>query len=55
MTYQGQTLEELTALLDYVNFALTHDLERWERKEFEESKKEYEFKIKDINERINQL
>ena len=48
VTYQGLTLETLTKGLNYVNFALSHELELWERKEFEAVKKDYEFKIKRI-------
>ena len=53
VTYQGETLESLQGQLDYINYALSHDLENWERKEFEFVKKDCEFKIKCINERIN--
>lgn len=49
-TYQGETLESLKGQLEYCNFALGHDLEKWERKEFEAVKLEVEFKISTFNE-----
>lgn len=53
ITYQGETLESLVGQLNYTNKALAWEgLENWERKEYEEGKKELEFKINDIKERI---
>ena len=43
--YQGETFESLRGQLEYVNFALSHDLENWERKEYEAVKKELLFKL----------
>lgn len=55
ITYQGETLESLQGQLDYINYILSHDLENWERKEFESLKKDCEYKINCINETINNL
>jgi hypothetical protein len=48
-TYQGETLADLTSQLEYVNWALSHELENWERKEFQEVKSELLFKISTFN------
>lgn len=53
ITYQGETLESLVGQLNYTNEALAFEgLENWERKEYEQGKKELEYKINDIKERI---
>jgi len=50
VTYQGETLESLNGQLNYVNEVLNSgfDFEAWEKKEYEEVKKEVEFKINAI-------
>lgn len=50
VTYQGETLESLKGQLNYVNEVLNSgfDFEAWEKKEYEEVKKEVEFKINAI-------
>jgi hypothetical protein len=50
VTYQGETLESLNEQLNYVNEVLNSgfDFEAWEKKEYEEVKKEVEFKINAI-------
>lgn len=49
-TYEGETLEFLEGQLKYVNEMLAQNMEKWERKEYEEVKKELVFKINAINE-----
>ena len=50
VTYQGETLESLNGQLNYVNEVLNSgfDFEAWEKKEYEEMRKEVEFKINAI-------
>lgn len=50
VTYQGETLESLNGQLNYVNEVLNSgfEFEAWEKKEYEEVKKEVEFKINAI-------
>lgn len=50
VTYQGETLESLNGQLNYVNEVLNSgfEFEAWEKKEYEELKKEVEFKINSI-------
>lgn len=50
VTYQGETLESLNGQLNYVNEVLNSgfEFESWEKKEYEEVKKEVEFKINAI-------
>lgn len=43
--YQGETFDSLRKQLEYVNNALNNDLEKWERKEYEEVKYELLFKL----------
>ena len=52
-TYEGETLISLKGQLKYINDALSQELANWERKEFECLKKDCEYKINDINERIS--
>lgn len=46
--YEGETYESLKGQLDYCNLALSNDLEKWERKEYEEVKSDLEYKIEEI-------
>jgi hypothetical protein len=50
VTHQGETLESLNGQLNYVNEVLSSgfEFEAWEKKEYEEVKKEVEFKINTI-------
>ena len=50
VTYQGETLESLNGQLNYVNEVLNSgfEFEALEKKEYEEVKKEVEFKINAI-------
>lgn len=54
VTYEGETLESLQSQLEYINSALSAKLENWEIKEFTECKKDCEFKIKSILERLEE-
>lgn len=55
VTYQGETLESLIGQLNYTNEALSSELEKWERKEYESVKEEIEFKINSINRRLEEV
>ena len=51
VTFEGQTKQQLLERIDYVEFVLTHDLEAWERKEFEGVLEDYKEGIASIEER----
>lgn len=47
--YQGETFESLRKQLEYVEFALSRNLEKWEIKEYESIKEELLFKLSHEN------
>jgi hypothetical protein len=53
ITHQEEKLEALKGQLAYVNEALAHELENWERKEYLVIKSEYETQIEQLQSVIN--